>query len=182
MQPEVTEIIERIRLTDDVFEKGRLIKYLVKEKDFRLKDIGELLEIKPAYLAHYMRLNKLPDIIVDGYYAKQVSASHLFIIARLHDYVTMLTVYEDVLAKSLTSPQTEALVRELLYQVKTEGERLTEDEVERFNRLIQRKLGTNIEFKITQTRVKGKFNLEKKGNLAETTKMLRKLYKIMSSE
>lgn len=182
MQPDVTEVIERIRLTDDVFEKGRLIKYLVKEKDFRLKDIGELLEIKPSYLAHYMRLNKLPEIIIDGYYAKQVSASHLFIIARLHDYVTMLTVYEDVLSRSLTSPQTEAVVREMLYQVKTEGERLTDEEVDRFERLIKRKLGADIDFKITQTRVKGKFNIEVKGNLEVTTKMLRKLYKLLSSE
>lgn len=182
MNPDVTEVIERLRLTDDIFEKGRLFKYLIKEKDFRMKDIGELLEIQPSYIAHFLRLNKLPDIIVDGYYAKQVSASHLFIIARLHDYVTMLTVYEKVLAENLTSPQTEDVVRELLYQVKAEGERMTDDEIERFNRLIARKLGTDVSFKITQTRVKGKVSIERKGNLAETTKMLRKLYKILSAE
>jgi hypothetical protein len=74
------------------------------------------------------------------------------------------------------------VVRELLYQVKAEGERMTDDEIERFNRLIARKLGTDVSFKITQTRVKGKVSIERKGNLAETTKMLRKLYKILSAE
>ena len=182
MHPDVTQVIERLRLTDDVFEKGRIIKYLMKEKGLRMKDIGELLEIQPSYLAHFLRLNKLPEIIIDGYYAKQVSASHLFIIARLHDYVTMMTVYEKVLSENLTSPQTENVVRELLYDVKAEGERLTDDEVDRFERLISRKLGTDVDFKITQTRVKGKFELGKKGNLADTTKMLRKLYKLLSSE
>lgn len=94
MKEDVTEVIERIKLTNDIFEKGRLLKFLMKEKDFRMKDIAELLEIKPSYISHYLRLNKLPEIIIDGYYSNQVSASHLFIIARLHDYVTMMTVYE----------------------------------------------------------------------------------------
>lgn len=182
MNPDVTEVVERLRITDDIFEKGRLIKYLMKEKDFRMKDIAELLDIQPSYLAHFLRLNKLPDIIIDGYYAKQVSASHLFIIARLHDYVTMLTVYEQVLAENLTSPQTEAVVRELLYQVKTEGERMPEAEIDKITRLLERKLGADIAISITQTRVKGKIAIEKKGNLEQTTKMLRKLYKLLSDE
>jgi hypothetical protein len=175
-------------MTDDEIERfNRLIaRKLGTDVSFKITQTrvkGKVSIERKGNLAETTKmLRKLPDIIIDGYYAKQVSASHLFIIARLHDYVTMLTVYEKVLAENLTSPQTEDVVRELLYQVKAEGERMTDDEIERFNRLFARKLGTDVSFKITQTRVKGKVSIEQKGNLAETTKMLRKLYKILSAE
>lgn len=173
------DIIDRIKKSRDVFEKAKLIKYL-KDLDVRLTDIAKSVGIKPSYAAHYLRLNKLPDIIADGYYAKLVSATHLFIISRLRDEDQMIRVYEKVLTENRTAAGTEELVREEIYGTKTEGERLKPDEIAGMERILERALHEKIRFRVVQTRVKAKAIIELKGSMTETTEMLRKLHKLIS--
>jgi transcriptional regulator with XRE-family HTH domain len=174
---EIQQAYDRIKGTHDIFEKARLLKFL-KEKDLRLTDIANELKMKPSYVSHFLRLNKLPDIVVDGYYAKLVSASHLFIIARLKDYKSMVSVYEKILSESLTSTATEILVREELYQTKTEGERIKKDDIERMERLLQRALG-DIKLDHIQTRIHSKLTITTKGSLEHTTNVIKKLYYLL---
>lgn len=174
---DIQHAYERIRNSSDPFEKAKLFKFL-KEMDVRLTDISKELKMKPAYISHFLRLNKLPDIIIDGYYARLVTASHLFIIARLKDVKSMVAVYEKVLAESLTSTQTEVVVREELYQTKTEGERMKRDDVDRMERLLQRILG-EIKVDLVQTRIHSKFTITAKGSLADTTEVIKKLYHLL---
>lgn len=168
---------ERIKMGKDIFERAKLLKFL-REYDVRLIDIATELGMKPAYVSHYLRLNKLPDIVVDGFYAHLVTASHLFIIARLKDHKSMVRVYEKILAENLTSMQTESVVREELYQTKTEGNRLSKDEVDRFERLLQRLLG-DVSVDLTQTRIHSKLSITAKGSLAETTSVMQKIYHLL---
>src|SRR5690349_2232933 len=125
---DIQQTLEQIRQTDDFFQKAKLIAYLQKEKKVHTKTLSEQLEMKEAYVCHINRLNKLPDLVIDGYYSKLISVSHLFIIARLKDPGQMLEVYEKVLGSGLTVLKTEELVREHLYDVKSEGEHLNKDD------------------------------------------------------
>lgn len=168
----------RIRASKDIFEKARLLKFL-KESDVRLTDISKVLDMKPAYVSHFLRLNKLPEIIIDGYYSHLVTASHLFIIARLKDYDSMVRVYEKVLAENLTSTSTEIVVREELYQTKTEGEHLKHDDIARMERLLQRALGDSVKVDHVQTRIHSKLTITTKGSLAHTTSTMKKLYQLL---
>ncbi len=174
---DIQHAYERIKNSKDIFEKARLLKFL-KEYDIRLMDISKELGMKPSYVSHFLRLNKLPEIIIDGYYARLVTASHLFIIARLKDIKTMVKVYEKVLGENLTSLQTESVIREELYQTKTEGDRLSKDDVERFERLLHRLLG-EVSVDLIQTRIHSKLIITAKGSLAKTSSTIAKLYHLL---
>jgi transcriptional regulator with XRE-family HTH domain len=174
---DVQHAYERIRSTQDIFEKARLLRFL-KDSDIRLKDIAKELNMQPSYVSHFLRLNKLPDIVIDGYYARLVTASHLFIVARLKDYKSMVSVYEKILSENLTSTATEIAVREELYQTKTEGERINKDDIERIERLLQRALG-EITIDHIQTRIHSKLTITTKGSLEHTTNVIKKLYYLL---
>lgn len=164
-------LVEQLKLEVDPFAKAKLIRSLIINHNWQVKDIAQALSYKPSYICHYLRLNKLPEIVVDGFYSKNISLSHLFIISRLKDKEQMSKAYEEVLAKNFTVLQTEELIREMLHHIKTEGETLTKEEKEQY----QAKLPEEIKLKIIQTRIKSKLIFEVKGSLTKTTKAIRLL-------
>jgi ParB-like chromosome segregation protein Spo0J len=171
---DVEKIILQIKEEKDIFNKARLIQYLIKEKEIQLKNLSSKLEIKPSYLCHLIRLNKLPPLIVDGYYSKLISISHLLVISRLKDEKTMIQVYEKVLANNLTVAQTEAEVREILHQVKDKGEYLSKEKIKRFIEKIKKDF-PNAKVKVIQTRIKGKIIFEIKDNVKNSSSFLEKI-------
>ncbi|MDH7476628.1 MAG: hypothetical protein QHH09_04205 [Microgenomates group bacterium] len=174
MDSQVTNLLEQIKKETDIFNKAKLIRFLQKEKQIPLKKISEYLQIKPAYLCHILRLNQLPVMVIDGYYSNLISLSHLFVISRLKDEKKITEIYEKILKNNLTVSQTEELVREVLYGVKTTGEYLSLKERDNLIRKIKDDL-ENISIKIIQTRIKSKLIIEIKGSLTKTTTALRKL-------
>lgn len=175
MDNEIEGIIEKIKKEKDVFAKAKLLHYLTFEKDLKLKDIAPKLGIKPAYICHFLRLNRLPETIIDGYYAKQISVSHLFIISRLKNIQQMNDIYERILIENLTIFETEMHIREIIHQVKTESNYLSKEEKIKFiDYFLKEK---NIDVKIIQSRIKSKLIIEIKGSVNETTKKMRELMK-----
>ena len=77
-------------------------------------------------------------MIVDGYYSKLISISHLFMISRLKTKEDMMKIYEKVLSQNLTVLQTEAEVRDILYQIKTTGLVLDKNELKNIESLISK--------------------------------------------
>lgn len=181
MQDDVSPIIEQLKTEADFFKKAQLLDFLKAQKKVRIKDLSAKLEMKPAYVCHILRLNKLPDIIKDGYYSKMVSISHLFIIARLNNQNDMLSVYEKVLGENLTALQTDEEVRRLLYSVSSGGEYIPSEELNKHIGSIK-KVHADLHIKITQTRVKGKILIEVKGGLERSTETIRKIMKKLDSE
>lgn len=171
-------LIEELKRETDFILKAKLLKKLIEEKKNTIKKLSKELQIKPAYVCHILRLNRLPEIVIDGYYGKNISLSHLFIISRLKDEEKISAAYEQVLTNSLTVLQTEELVREQLYQTKTSGTYLTGNEKDNYIGKItaDRK---KIKAKIIQTRIKSKLVIEILGDLEKTTKELKKLLKKM---
>lgn len=181
MSDEIRSLIEQVKAQSDFFKKAHILEVLKIEKKVRIKDLSSLLELQPAYICHILRLNKLPHIIIDGYYAKHVSVTHLFIIARLNTQDEMSRVYEEVLAKSLTVSQTEELVRESLHGIASDGERIPLYEIQEFVTRL-RSLRSEVSAKVIQTRVRGKIILEMKGGLKQTTPIIRSLLKKLLSQ
>lgn len=173
MPQDINSILTQIKDSQDYFQKAKLILYLKKEEGLRASHIARQLGLKPAYISHILRLNHLPELVKDGYYSKLISITHLFIISRLKTTKQTIEIYEKILADNLTTQQTEALVREALYQIRDRGEYLTQEEREEFSKNIN---GTNgITAKIVQSRLKGKLTIEVKGNLEKTSEELRKM-------
>src|SRR5512144_1073630 len=122
MEEEVARVVEQIKKESNFITKAKLLRYLTVDKGVKIKDASVMIGMKQAYICHILRLNKLNDLIIDGYYSQMISISHLFIISRLHSEADMVSAYERVLSGSYTVSQTEELVREILYKTKTVGE------------------------------------------------------------
>jgi len=173
------DLLEQVKDEKDFFKKAKILLKLKKEKQVPVFRISQELNLKPSYVSHILRLNKLPELITDGYYTDAISISHLFIISRLTKEEDMVEIYEHALSNNLTALQTEELVRQKLYNIKNDGEHLTDSEQEEF---IKQMNNQGVEAKIIQSRVKGKMILEIKGNLAKTTTKIKELISLLKNK
>ena len=176
---EIEKYINQFKEETDFFSKAKILYFLNKKQDLRIIDLSKKTGLKPSYICHLLRLNTLPEIIIDGYYGKMISVSHLFVLSRLKTKEEMIRVYEKVLEKNLTISETEDLVRQSLYQIKNQGRYLSSDEKKQLMNKIK-DFGKNISVKIIQTRIKSKLIIEIKGNLKETNEFLRKIKRLLT--
>jgi len=112
--PEVDRLADEIKGETDIVKKVKLLERLVSYDNIKLKEIAGRLGVKSSYICHLLRLRRIPEAVIDGYYAKNISLSHLFIISRLKDEDKILKAYERVLIESLSVKKTEELVRDIL--------------------------------------------------------------------
>ncbi|MFA5136661.1 MAG: hypothetical protein WC489_04680 [Patescibacteria group bacterium] len=180
MNPEIEKVIEEFKKEENFITKAKLLRFLTVDKDMRIKDLSRYLGMKESYICHILRLNKLSDMIVDGYYSRLISISHLFIISRLHNEKDIMDAYEKVLSNNMTVAETEELVREMLYQIKSSGSHIQKEEIQTSAKQIE-ELFPGTHLKIIQTRIKSRCILEIKGGLEQTSQILRLLLKKLES-
>lgn len=171
-------LLEKAKNEKDPIKLSKILFQLTKKEGEKLINIARLLNKKPAYLSHLIRLNKLPELIIDGYFAKLISLSHLFVISRLNDEQSMLNVYERVLASNLNVSQTDELIRGLKYQISSKGKYYSKKEIDRINEQLQK---NNIYLKLIQSRIKTKLIIEIRKNLYESEKILKKILEKLNS-
>ena len=174
MIQDITSLLNQIKENKDIFQKSRLLEYLIREKKLRIVDLAIKTGYKPSYICHLMRLKKIPDAVVDGYYSKSISSSHIYILSRLNDAGQMIKLYEKILGENYTVKQTEESVRELIHQVKSVGKYINKENIEKLTKKILEKF-PELDIKIIQTRIKGKVILEIKGDLEKSTKTLKRV-------
>lgn len=178
MVEDLSKYIQQIQSETDFFVKAKLIQTLL-DKGWRIIDIAKKLNIQCSYVCHILRLNRLPELIIDGYYQKMISLSHLYIISRLKDQKKMIDLYETLLNQDLTVLQTEEKVRDILHNIKSKGTFLDSETKNSLIVKLQNKY-TNTKVKIFQSRIKAVLKVEVKGSLEETTKVLQKIIEKLS--
>ncbi len=174
MIQDITSLLKQIKEDKDIFQKGRLIEYIIKEKNLRVIDLANKMGYKSSYICHLLRLKKIPDVVVDGYYSKSISSSHIFILSRLNDKGQMIELYEKILGENFTIKQTENEVRNYLYQVKSIGKYIKREDTEKLIKKVKEKY-PEINIEIIQTRIKGKVVLEIKGDLEKSSKNIKQV-------
>ena len=172
MIQDLSSLVNQIKAEKDIFQKYRLIEYLMKEKNLRITDVSNKIGYKPSYICHLIRLKKVPDVVVDGYYSKSISSSHIYVLSRLNDTKQMIGLYEKILGENYTVRQTESAVREYLYQVKSIGKYINKENTEKVIQIIKQEYPELI-VQIIQTRIKGKVIFEVKGSLEKSSKILK---------
>lgn len=181
MIQDISSLLNQIKEDKDIFQKSRLIEYILKEKNIRIVDLAGKIGYKSSYICHLLRLKKIPDVVVDGYYSKSISSSHVYILSRLNNKQQMIELYEKILSENYTVRQTEEAVRNYLYQVKSVGKYLNEEYVEKIVKKINEKY-PEVKIKIVQTRIKGKVIFEIKGSLEESSKILKQVLEKLSQD
>ena len=174
MIQDITPLLKQIKEDKDIFQKSRLLEYLIKEKNLRVIDLSNKIGYKSSYICHLLRLKKIPEVVVDGYYSKSISSSHIFILSRLNDKKQMIELYEKILGENFTVKQTENEVRNYLYQVKSIGKYIKKEDIEKLTNKIKEKY-PDLNINIIQTRIKGKVIFEVKGDLEKSSKILRQI-------
>ena len=180
MIQDITSLINQIKSEIDIFQKYRLIDYLIREKKLRIIDIADKIGYKSSYICHLLRLRKIPDVVADGYYSKSISSSHIYVLSRLNDTKQMINLYEKILGENFTVKQTEMAVREYLYQVKSIGKYINKENTEKLTQKIKEQF-PEIKIQIIQTRIKGKVILEVKGDLEKSSKILKQVLEKLNS-
>jgi len=173
MNEEIKKLYEDFKFEKDHFKKAIILKELSRSRSISLYEIGKNVGLSSSYLSHILRLLKLPDLIKDGYYSHLITVTHLYIISRLKNEKAMIDVYEQVLTKNMTTLETDEIVRQKLFGVKSEGKYLTDEERENYVNLL--KSEDDAHTKIVQSRVKSKIKIEFKGSLKETTQKVKNL-------
>ncbi|MFH1827484.1 MAG: hypothetical protein ABH812_03595 [bacterium] len=179
MSVEIKSLYDNFKFETDHFKKAEILHILSKEKGIGFSEIGKNINLSPSYISHILRLLKLPDLIVDGYYSKLIAVTHLYIISRLSTHKEMIEVYETVLTKNLTTLETDEIVRQKLFGIKSEGQYMTNEEKQHLGDKITQIVDGKS--KIVQSRINSKLTITIKGSLKETTEKLRKLFKVFSN-
>jgi ParB family chromosome partitioning protein len=179
MIQDITSLIDQIKSESDIFQKYRLIDYLIREKNLRIIDLASKIGYKSSYICHLLRLRKIPDVVIDGYYSKSISSSHIYVLSRLSDTKQMIDLYEKILGENYTVKQTESAVREALYQVKSIGKYINKENIEKLSQKIKEQF-PEINIKIIQTRIKGKILIEVKGDLETSSKIIKQVMQKLS--
>ena len=179
MEQDILDYIEQIKRETDYFGKTKLVNFLIHQKHIKVKDLASALSMKPSYLCHIMRLNKLSEIIMDGYYSKLITMSHLFVLSLLKSQEDIMNVYEIVLREGLTVLHTEELVREKLHGVKPGGEYVEEIKIQ--NLKSKFKVDYGAETKIVQTRIKTKIIIEWKGPREARKKGVESFFRVIEN-
>ncbi|MEK7598072.1 MAG: hypothetical protein AAB441_05535 [Patescibacteria group bacterium] len=180
MIQDITSLLNQIKEDKDIFQKSRLLEYIIREKNYRIIDLANKIGYKPSYICHLLRLKKIPDVVVDGYYSKSISSSHIHILSRLNDKKQMINLYEKILGENYTVKQTEMAVREYLYQIKSVGKYINKESTEKLTQKIKEKY-PELNVQIIQTRIKGKVILEVKGDLEKSSKILKQFLEKLNS-
>lgn len=181
MNTAATELINQLIQESDYFKKAQIVDLLRRQECISVKDIALKIDKHPSYVSHLNRLLKLPPLVIDGYYSGQVALSQLIILSRLKDTGSMEEVYQEILAKGLTSQQTEELIRLKNYDITSEPEKVSPSELQILIDEIQEKM-KGVQVKVVQTRIKGKITLELKGNNKQTADFLRNVLLALTSE
>jgi SepF-like predicted cell division protein (DUF552 family) len=169
----IQEHIERIQSEKDIFAKTRLIQEAIQD-GCKGKDIALKLSVKPSYISNLLRILKLPEIIIDGYYSNTISLSHLIVLSRLKTEEDLINVYEQILAGSMTVLKLDEIVREKLYELNSKGNKVSK---ELKQKIIDKykNLGEKVSIQIVQTQIQAKVVIVSKGNRIETSEFLEKL-------
>jgi len=172
LNDDIKSRLNSIKLHTDLLIRAQMITKLLQDHRIPNKDIAQYLEMKPAYLSHLIRVMKLPEIVLDGYMSHQISFTHLILLSRLKKESDMVSLYEEVLVKNLTVPQTEKRIRDILYLVDTTGKYIPNERLNILKDKIISSIGSDVKISITQTRIKAKIVIETTGNLFKTSEFI----------
>lgn len=163
-------LYRRLREQSDILKKSDIVAILHKDYEIKLSEIASELGLHPSYISHLLRLQNIPKIIIDGYYGKMISPTHLLIISRLKSKEEIIDCYKVILEKNLTTSQTERLVRKIRYDVEESEDLVDEGKNEKNEIELRDILGAKV--RILQTKVRTKISIEKRGSTLETSEFI----------
>lgn len=177
MQVNVEEVLRKIHEEKDPIVQAELIDRAVNA-GIRVVQIANELDMSSSYVSHLRRLKKLPEVVINGYYDKTVTLSHLFILSRLSESDEMIKLYEAILTQNLSASQTERKVFELLSGKKISGSKLSKEWFSELKKSVT-KIHPAITVSTAQTRRSGEIRITFKGSQDQTSIVFEKIKRVL---
>jgi len=178
-------IIENVQRIDlNPLERAQAFKRLMDEFSLSTTDIAARISKSAPYVSNTLRLLSVPDALKDALASGATSEGHVRALASLEDPHLIVEAYRAVLEKNLSVRGAEELARKLKARenIKPKQEkpahRLQNEEFEKFQDDISKKLTNGklkVKVKISQSRVEGKIAITTKGQVEETTNVLKRV-------
>jgi len=168
-------LLQELKNETEPIKQSALIAQL-KRQGVATKALAQAMNVSPTHVCHLFRLNKLPEMVIDGYYSRLLSISHLIFISRLPTDAAMQSAYEQVVSQNLSALATERLVRQIQYGVKTIGQRFDLDHIKGLEDVLA---SAGVALTVRQTRIASKIILEKRGSFADTTDWIREVIAVL---
>ncbi len=180
MQVNVDEVLRKIHEEKDAIVQAELIEKAINA-GIRVVQVANELDMSSSYVSHLRRIKKLPEVIINGYYDKTVTLSHLFILSRLAETEEMVKLYEMILTQELSASQTERRVFELLSGKKISGKKLSRDWFSELEKDIKA-IHPTIVVSTAQTRRSGEILIRFKGSLDHTSVVFEKIKRVLETD
>ena len=175
MTASVDELISSFKKEEDCLKKAKYLSILHRDHQLTLRGIAKKIGFDQSYVSHYLRILKLPNLVIDGYYAKNISCAHLMILSRLDNEKDIIDSYRLILEKSLSTTQTETIIRNKKYHVSTSETRLDPDRIRQMKKKFEQNYpDTKIE--ILQSRIRGKITIEIKSDTKISSKQIERVF------
>jgi ParB-like chromosome segregation protein Spo0J len=163
--------INQIKSLNDPLDQAKIVAQLRQSNTITSADLARELGVKPSHISHLIRVLKLPDTVIDGYMSKVISFTHLVIISRLRTSDAQIQLYEEILAKSLSISQVEKRVREILFNITSDGSYVSNQTLKQIEQRVSHALH-NAEVHVVQSRIRARITIDISGNLEKTTSFL----------
>lgn len=186
-------IVENVQRQDlNPLERAQAYRRLMDEFNMANSDIAQKVGKSPAYISNTIRLLTLPDALKDALMSGQTTEGHVRALSALEDPHLIIEAYKEVMRKNLSVRGTEELVRKMKAKfgvipkknVDTGSMHIINEEVDR----IQDGLANALTFEDKKAVVKyvltgnhARLDIRLPGNPEQTTEMMRRLYKAVTS-
>ncbi len=174
MNTRVQALFESFNKESDRLRQAFIIEKLRKEEDIPVKEIAQKIKKHSTHVSHLLRVVKLPEIVIDGYYSNQISFAHLIILSRLDVHDQIVDAYEAILTKSLSTAQTEILIRRMKHKTETVGSLLSSNICDQLIAQAKKQY-PGIQVHIYQSQIRGKIILEYRGEAEKSSEFIQEM-------
>lgn len=172
-------IVENVQREDlNPIERAQAFQRLIEEFGLPLSDIAKRISKSESYVSNTLRLLALPDAIKDGIISGAITEGHARAIAGLGETKLMVEAYKTILAENASVRRAEDLAR----RMKAESQKNPKQRVERIHSEeldnMAKDIATSISglVKITQSKIEARIVLVMRGNLENTSKLLKEIH------
>lgn len=178
-------LVENVQREDlNPLERAQAFKKLMEEFGLTYKEIGQRISKSESYVSNSIRLLSLPDALKDGLLSSLISEGHARALVGL-DPKSMIDAYKNLLRDGGSVRRAEELAR--MYKEKTgtaplhKKDKIYSEELVKMENDIRDTL-TAKKVKVTQSSVAATIAIYLRGNIEETGKALKKIYKSLCPE
>jgi len=178
-------LVENVQREDlNPLERAQAFKRLMDEFGLTYKEIGQRISKSESYVSNSIRLLSLPDALKDGLLGGLISEGHARALVGL-DSKSIVEAYKNLLRDGGSVRRAEELAR--MYKEKAgiaprhKKDKIYSEELAKMEKDLRDALSAR-KAKVTQSSVAATVLISLRGNIEETTKTLKRIYKSLCPE